>query len=325
MTGDVKPIAPRRIPRAHRQGAQRSWASTASARCSSSLAHRWCISPACNGGAASASPPPSCRATATSPSSRRISKNPRCARASSSRRSARVERGRGSARHRRRHPARPQGHGARSAIEETVRFFAVDGLHARDAATCEIRERRAGGARLPHDQVAPPNSRSCRRPPTSPSPPIATSAPRIERGMTPADIGAMMNARARSARRHARIRADPARRSQRLSTWLGQAAGGARRRSRAHGLRLHASRATSPTSRAPSCSARRRPSSARCGSRCATASRSRSKPRASACPPARSTTRCARNTRNGATARATSCPASRIAPATASASTATSP
>ena len=58
-----------------------SWRNTTSARCSSSPAPRWSTSPACTGGAASASPPPCCRAKANSRSSRRISKSPRCAKA----------------------------------------------------------------------------------------------------------------------------------------------------------------------------------------------------------------------------------------------------
>ena len=48
-------------------------------------------------------------------------------------------------------------------------------------------------------------------------------APRIKAGMTPKDIGAMMDAAHTALGAHARIRADPAGRSLRLSTWLGQA------------------------------------------------------------------------------------------------------
>ena len=80
--------------------------------------------------------------------------------------------------------------------------------------------------------------------------------PRIQRGMTPADIGAIMNGATSALGAVTRVRTDPARRGQRLSTRLRQTAGGARRRSRADGLRLPASRDISPTSRAPSCSAR---------------------------------------------------------------------
>ena len=209
-------------------------------------------------------------------------------------------------------------------VEETVRFFAVDGLR-RAMPRVEIVQWRARRARLPHGEVARPSSRSCRRPPTSPSPRTATSRRASRRGMTPKDIGAMMDAA------HAALGASP----EFALVLLGEASAyphgsgkpqaRARRRSRAHGLRLRRARAISPTSRAPSCSAKPPPSSARCGSRCATASRSPSKPRASACPRARSTTPCARSTRNGVTARATNYPASRTAPATASASTATSP
>ena len=63
-------------------------------------------------------------------------------------------------------------------------------------------------------------------------------APRIERGMTPADIGALMKTAHEGLGAASRVRTHPARRGQRLSTWFGQAAGGERGRSRAHGLRL---------------------------------------------------------------------------------------
>ena len=72
-------------------------------------------------------------------------------------RSARVARGPESARDRRRHPARSQGHGARRRRRDRA-LLRRRRLAQGDAARRD-RERRAGGAWLPHDQVSPPSSR----------------------------------------------------------------------------------------------------------------------------------------------------------------------
>ena len=184
--------------------------------------------------------------------------------------------------------------------------------------------RRAGRARLPDDQVGARAGADAdrvghhhRR--LSPHPPPDRA--RHDPGPDRRDH----ERRHRGARRQSRIRPDPARRGERLSARLGPAAAGARRRGGADGLRLHASRAISPTSRAPSCSARPTAEQRRVWDQVHRGPADRH--RGGADRPARGQRRrCgARPVRSaGATAPATACPASRTAPATASASTATS-
>ena len=111
------------------------------------------ISPASNGTAASGSPPPSSRPRARPSSSRPSSRSPRSARASPSRpRSAPGRRTRircelvAGALRDRRLAARPVG------IEETVRFFAVDGLR-KALPHVEIRNAAPVVRGVPDDQV----------------------------------------------------------------------------------------------------------------------------------------------------------------------------
>ena len=199
-----------------------------------------------------------------------------------SRRSARVERERRSARHGRRHSARPESVGRRSRVEETVRFFAVDGLR-RAMPRVDIRN----GA---------PVVRGCRMIKSAAELALMQKAaditiaayrhvaPRITRGMTPKDIGAMMDAA------HAALGATP----EFALILLGEAS------AYPHGSgQPQAVRDGEVVLMDCGCTVRRlsirhlahlrirrghAPSSARCGNRCATASRSRSRPRESALP-----------------------------------------
>ena len=78
-------------------------------------------------------------------------------------------------------------------VEETVRYFAVDAPAARDAGRRD-RERRARGARLPHGQVAGrtrAHAEGSRHHHRRVSPRLRRAS---RRGMTPDDIGAMMDA-----------------------------------------------------------------------------------------------------------------------------------
>ena len=153
-------------------------------------------------------------------------------------------------------------------IEETVRYFAIDGL-MRVMPDVADHERRRRGARLPHDQDRPPKSRCMQKAADITIAAYRYVAPRIERGMTPGrhrrvDEDArtkrwapITNSRSSCSAKPAPIRmARASRRRCAMAKWCSWTAAAA-------------SRATNPTSRAPSCSVKPMPSSARCGSRCA--------------------------------------------------------
>ena len=91
---------------------------------------------------------------------------------------------------RRRHPARSQGArtGGHRGDRALLRHRWPDARHARRAD----HERRRRGARLPHDQDRQPKSRCMQKAADITIAAYRHIAPRIERGMTPADIGALM-------------------------------------------------------------------------------------------------------------------------------------
>jgi Xaa-Pro aminopeptidase len=121
-------------------------------------------------------------------------------------------------------------------VEETVRFFASDGL-----------AHHAPGLRI---TSANPVVRGCRMIKTPAEIALMTKAaevtvaayrwtmPRVREGMGPRDIGALMNA-ATVALGRAAIRAGSAGRGCGLSPWFTPAPASARGRGRADGLRLH--------------------------------------------------------------------------------------
>jgi Xaa-Pro dipeptidase len=207
-------------------------------------------------------------------------------------------------------------------VEETVRYFAVDGL-----------QRALPGARIRSAAPVVRAVRMIKSPAEIALMQLAADVTiaayrhtyrRIERGMTPAEIGAMMNQATSalggrpefalvllgeaSAYPHGTGKPQQVKEGEVVLMDCGCTV---------QGYQSDISRTFvfgEPTKR-----------SGRCGTTCIAASRSRSRRRGSACPQARSTMPCALITRSSATAPITSSPASPTAPATASAWKVTSP
>ena len=181
-------------------------------------------------------------------------------------------------------------------IEETNRFFIVDRLKAQ-LPELRDRQRQSGRSRLPDDQVAGRTRADAgggrhhhRRDPRHP-------CRRSSEGMTPTDIGDMLEAAMVALRRDQPVGAGPARRGVGLSARHRAS----RRRSRRGEVVLldcGCDGARLPVRHFAQLRVRRRPdapSSARCGSRCAQRPGNRhGRGQASARPPEASTTRSAR-------------------------------